>query len=145
MQIEINKKEYPIYFGLDALSQLDKYYPVEAQGVNLNMAMGQGINVLTIGLVSENPVSVRDFIKAGTNTLLHKPSNNDIEEYIAVLIEDGKLGEFCEGALEELKKQRLTKAKVKQVLDNIQAEQEVIEKTNQPKETKAKPQHSTEQ
>lgn len=115
MQIEINRKVYDIYFGLDALDYLNKVYTLtseESGTTNLNTIMGQGLTFMYTGLENENPVAVGNFIKAGTNTLRAKPSNRDIDDFIGEHILEGTLSGLIQEIMDFLKECPLTRRAV---------------------------------
>lgn len=130
MQITIKNQVYDIYFGIDALRYVDNQYQVhdESSGnVNLNMMLGIGLGVLVSGLVAENPVSVADFISAGTNTLKSKPSKLAIDAFIGELLEEEKIGTFCQEAVDFLTRQPLTKKKTLAVVQELGTEEAAVE------------------
>ena len=119
MEINIDKKDYAIYFGIDALDYLNRVYEVIAdeagiESTNLNPVVGEGLNFLIMGLGQENPVAIAHFIKAGTNTLLSKPSNRGIDEFIGKLYEEDKVSEFISEIESFLLNNPLTKKKSKE-------------------------------
>lgn len=119
MEINIDKKDYRIYFGIDALDYLNRVYEVFAdeagiETTNLNPVVGEGLNFLIMGLGQENPVAIANFIKAGTNTLLSKPSNRGIDEFIGKLYEEDKVSEFVSEIESFLLNNPLTKKKAKE-------------------------------
>lgn len=137
MQLTINNKKYDIYFGIDAINFIDKAYPIESEesGIvfNANTILGQGMNLFVSALQAYNPVAVANLIKAGTSTSRSKPSNIDIDMYIADLINEDKIEDFCKDVLDFLKQQPLTKKRVAQIL---QIKEEAEEKESKTQKTK---------
>lgn len=116
MVIKIGEKEFPITFGFAALEFLDKVYTIKT-GVG---DIGQGLNMLLMYLMDENPLAIRTAIKAGTETLKQKPSNEDIDDFITELAEKEKLDGLFKELLDELKKQPLTKKRARNVVRAIE-------------------------
>lgn len=110
MQVNIDGREYNLYFGFDALNYLDLVYKVEDK--SSGVSFGYGLPLFTSALMMGNLTALNYGIKAGTSTEFRKPSNKGIEEFIVKELEkDGAEGFFNE-LLDELGKQPLTKHQV---------------------------------
>ena len=102
MVININGKDYRMYFGFDFIDYINQKDGLSAQGLQLGL---MGTRLLTVGLDGKQPSALRTIVKAGTVTLPQQPSNQDIELWINELIEDGnKYDEIFEEIIEELGK-----------------------------------------
>ncbi|WP_055078774.1 tail assembly chaperone [Lagierella massiliensis] len=124
MQLEINKRLYDIYFGIDALATLNRNYALMAEGMNTNEVIGEGLNFLYFGLEALNPVAIKNFIVAGTSTLKSKPSNIDIDNFTVDLIENDKFDDFCKECMDFLENAPLTRKRLQEVKATLQEEKE---------------------
>lgn len=118
MQLTINGKDYPIYIGLEAIKILDEMYTMNIP--NVTDKYGNGVNLITVRLLDNDPVAITNFIKAGTSTLQQKPSNADLEAYIMNIFEEGKENELCKEIIEFLKKSPLTRKKASLITETIE-------------------------
>lgn len=123
MQLEINKRLYDVYFGIDALDKINNAYAIDQQGMNVNLVVGEGLNFLYFGLEALNPVAVRNFIEAGTSTLKSKPPKMDVENFIVDLIETDKMEEFCGECTDFLKNAPLTRKSIGEMLKEVEREE----------------------
>ncbi len=133
MQIEIGRKLYDIYFGIDALATLNRNYQLMAEGMNTNEVLGEGLNFLYFGLEALNPVAIKNFIVAGTSTLRSKPSNVGIDEFVVELIEKDKIEDFCKECMDFLEAAPLTKKKLQEVKKALEEEKKELEKAEKKK------------
>lgn len=111
MNVTIGKKDYELRFGFAALDYLDHEYTIETQGYTF----GQGLQIGVAYLLDHNPLALRAFIKAGTETEKSKPSNDEIEQFLMAKGDEGTLPALFDEVLGELKKQPLTKDRLRQV------------------------------
>lgn len=110
MILEINGKEYELYFGMDFIREIDKMYPLNSFGMDMKVG---GLPFLNTALAMRNPVALVNVIKAGTSTLPQKPSTEDVEIYVTErIIQEGPEKVFKEFD-EEIKKQPFLIALIK--------------------------------
>ena len=112
MVVKIKEKEYELHFGFKFIEQANNERGlVVGAGDDGGMAINtktQGIQMLTTGLDSYDPVAVRDVIRFGTNTERSKPRVSDIEDYIESLASKGDpYFDFVDELSDEIKKQPL--------------------------------------
>lgn len=79
MELEIGGKNYKLEFGLEFISQLDNMYTQNSNGVEF----GIGVEMMATYLEMGRPTVLLSIIKAATGHLKSKPSNKDIESYLA--------------------------------------------------------------
>lgn len=108
MQLNINGKEFNLYFGIDFIAELDKKYPAEANGVKF----GMGVNSSLFYLKQENPRVLVDLIHAATSTADMRPGETEIKRWVENY-ED--LDGLFESFLTELSTQRMTKGAVQKM------------------------------
>lgn len=101
MIIKINGKEYEMFFGFDFIDYVNNASGLAFQGVQFGIA---GMKLMMTGMADKSPSAFRTMIKAGTNTLKSKPSNEDLENYIEELLENGKYEEMFDEVVEEMGK-----------------------------------------
>ena len=111
MEITIKNKKYELKFGFQAIHYLDKLHFVQLNG----MEFGQGIRSSVIALMDENPVAIFETIKAGLITEKQKPSDEDLESYVADLAEKGQMDQLFQDLLRLYESQPLTKSLAKKV------------------------------
>lgn len=111
MILKLGNRDYEIRFGIAALKFLDEVYKIEVQGVGF----GYGLQSLITSLQMLNVLAIVNFIKAGTATEAQKPKDLDIENFIGNLT-DEEFDNIFKEALEEIKKQPLTRATMKKFL-----------------------------
>lgn len=112
MVITIKDKEYDLHFGFKFIEQANAERGlVVGAGDEGSMSINtqtQGVQMLTTGLDSYDPVAVRDVIRFGTNTERSKPKVADIEKFVEDLATEGDpYFEFVDELSEEIKKQPL--------------------------------------
>lgn len=120
MQLELGGKKYDIYMGIASLNYLDKVYTIKDQASGIEF--GAGVEFLISSLNMGNMMAMVHFIKAGTETEKSKPSNKAIEDFIGSL-SDEELEELFSEAVEEIKKQPLTKHTVNKMEKRIKGEE----------------------
>ena len=120
MQLELSGKKYDIYMGIASLNYLDKVYTIKDQASGIEF--GAGVEFLISSLNMGNMMAMVHFIKAGTETEKSKPSNKAIEDFIGSL-SDEELEELFSEAVEEIKKQPLTKHTVNKMEKRIKGEE----------------------
>lgn len=112
MVVELNGKEYNLYFGFKFLEQANQERGLvvgagsdESVSINTN---AQGAQMLLSGLNQYDPVALRDAIRFATNTERQKPSVMVIENFVEDLATDGdQYFTFIDELVEEIKKQPL--------------------------------------
>ena len=104
MILTINNKDYDLYFGFDFIDYVNNASGLAFQGVQLGIA---GTKLLMTGIGDKSPSAFRTMVKAATNTLKSKPSNDELENYIIELIEGEKYDEVFDDFLMELGKHSL--------------------------------------
>lgn len=100
MELNIGGKSYELRFGLSFISEMDNLYTQSMSGVSF----GMGLEMMNTYLELRRPTALANVIKAGTSHLNTKPSNDDIEEYLAdvfVKEEQEKLFKEVEVATEQ--------------------------------------------
>lgn len=112
MVIKIKEKEYELHFGFKFIEQANNERGlVVGAGDEGSMSINtktQGVQMLTTGLDSYDPVAVRDTIRFGTNTERSKPRVSDIEAYIETLASEGDAYfDFVDELGDAIKKQPL--------------------------------------
>lgn len=108
MTIEINGKEYPLYFGFEFIEELNTIYQFEMHGMAMKMA---GFQQLQAALAAKEITAIKNVIKAGTSTLKSKPSTKDINQYVMDrVVQDGGVDEVFAEFEEALKKQPFLQA-----------------------------------
>lgn len=126
MIITLNDKDYNLYFSIASIDYLDREYYVEASGVKF----GFGVGMVYQQIAMKNVVGIFKAVKAG---LINKNIKDSvIEEFIVKKAEEDKLDELCEGLIDELKKQPLTKKAVEELtkrIENVQENQVNLERT----------------
>lgn len=125
MQIEIGRRLYTLTFGFDALDYLDKVYTqTEPQS---GLEFGVGLRLFIPYLMMRNITALRHAIKAGTSTEMSKPSNFEIEEFIAKKLEDNTEVDFFDEIIDALKKQPLTKKRATEMVSAVEKETVEVE------------------
>lgn len=110
MIVEINEKEYELYFGMDFIESLNHLYGFESNGVKLDMG---GLKLLQSAMAMKDVIAIRNIIKAATSTLKSKPSNKDLDKYVMDRIIEEGLDEVYVEFEEEIKKQPFLNALMK--------------------------------
>lgn len=87
MEIKIGNKNYELEFGLKFIRKMDEAYTIKADGAEFGMGIESAITYLNM----KNPTVLYEIIKAGTSHLKSKPSNEDIENTLAKIAEEGQL------------------------------------------------------
>jgi hypothetical protein len=77
MTLTINKKDYPLHFGLDFIAHLDKRYHLNQNGFQLGQGMTYAVAQIELG----NPLILLDLIAAATATG-PKPKPEEIKHYV---------------------------------------------------------------
>ncbi|MGX2944221.1 tail assembly chaperone [Enterococcus alishanensis] len=104
MNLEINDKVIEVKFTIGAIEALDKIYEVQNGGAKF----GMGISSSIVYLKQYNPVVLRNIIEA---LQAGKPKVGRSELEVWLLTQD--IEKLCNDFMEELGKQDLTKAMVK--------------------------------
>jgi len=115
MTIEINGKEYELYFGLDFIDGLNQLYGFESNGVKMQLG---GLKMLEAAMSMKDIVAIRKIIKAATETLKSKPSNRDIDKYIETRVIEEGLDKIYAEFETEIKKQPFLNALTKNQVEN---------------------------
>src|SRR5699024_6811969 len=100
MELKIGEKNYELRFGLSFIREMDMLYTQSMSGVSL----GIGLQMMDIYLEIRLVTALANVIKAGISHLNTKPSNDDIEEYLADIFvkeEQEKLFKEVEVATEQ--------------------------------------------
>lgn len=100
MELKIGEKNYELRFGLSFIREMDMLYTQSMSGVSF----GMGLEMMDTYLELRRPTALANVIKAGTSHLNTKPSNDDIEEYLADIFvkeEQEKLFKEVEVATEQ--------------------------------------------
>lgn len=106
MILSINGRDFNLIFGLTFLREINKLHSAELEG----MKTGYGaMTLISAGVAINDPLAFVDIIKAGTITAPQKPSDADIEAYLADLIDKGKYKETIDSIIDELKASSLLK------------------------------------
>ncbi|WP_339163716.1 tail assembly chaperone [Siminovitchia sp. FSL W7-1587] len=92
MKLMISGKEYELKFGIGFIKKMDQVYTANMNGVEFGMGIEQSLFYFK----TKNPTVLFNVIKAGTDHLQSKPSNNDIEAELEKIAFDGKLNELFE-------------------------------------------------
>ncbi|MFQ6863637.1 MAG: tail assembly chaperone [Streptococcus sp.] len=102
MILSINGRDYNLIFGLAFLREINKLHSAELEGYG-------AMTLISAGVAINDPLAFVDIIKAGTITAPQKPSDADIEAYLADLIDKGKYKETIDSIIDELKASSLLK------------------------------------
>ena len=106
MILSIDGRDFNLIFGLAFLREINKLHSAELEG----MKTGYGaMTLISAGVAINDPLAFVDIIKAGTITAPQKPSDADIEVYLADLIDKGKYKETIDSIIDELKTSSLLK------------------------------------
>ena len=85
MILKIGERDYTLRFGLGFLREMNKLHSAELEG----MKTGYGaMTLFNAGQALNDPMAFVDIIKAGTVTENHKPSNEAIEKYEDLILND---------------------------------------------------------
>lgn len=105
MQIKINDEKYNLYFGFDFINFIDEKYPVKINFQGVDVPFGNALNATINGLEKDRkPTDLIKVLKAATNTLKSKPSNQHLEEHITEMIVNDEYDEFVDELVGKLKK-----------------------------------------
>src|SRR5690625_6042676 len=99
MKLTIGKKEYEMKFGLKFIRQIDKAYTQNIEGMEFAM----GLQQLNIYMNMHNPDALYTAIKAGLSHLNTVPSNDQLEEYLEDVYNEGKDDELFKQVQEAMK------------------------------------------
>ncbi|MCW6680882.1 tail assembly chaperone [Aerococcaceae bacterium NML130460] len=83
--IEVNGTQHILTLGLGFLEQLNNKYSLPIDGMPIGAL---GLPKCLTELKVKNPIVVRDIILFGTMTNVHRPSEQEIEEWICEQMED---------------------------------------------------------
>jgi len=112
MKLTIGGKEYELRFGILFNNLLDNFYTQTVDG----MEFGMGVEMAYTYLSNENPGAVFNVIKAATGHLNQKPSNDDIEAFIAEQsTADKGLDKFCKELINEMTDSPFLKSKLQKI------------------------------
>lgn len=104
MILTINGKTYPLHFGLGFLREMNKRHSAELNGV----ATGYGaMGMFNAGRLMNDPLAFADLIRAATEGLPQKPSDVELENYLAELIANGTYDQTMNEVMSEVKKSPL--------------------------------------
>lgn len=114
--VTINKKDYPLTFGMRFVQLIDEKYGVEVQHMNLGGGLEMVVARLSSPLVREGLFI--DLIKAATDTLKQKPSNDDLEDWVFEQADtDGGIEQLSEDFLDAFEQSKWTKRIMKNLKD----------------------------
>lgn len=110
MKIEVNGKEYELYFGLEFLQLITEEFGLSPQvkGIDIPLQV-KGANLAVVKLEQKDFVAVHKILRFALNTYKSQPSNKELEEFLNNLLtestkEDDKYGDFVEELNENIKK-----------------------------------------
>lgn len=101
MIININEKDYELYFGFDFIDYVNQVNSMETQQINLKLA---GMKLLAGGIAEKTPSSLRTILKGAMITLKQKPKNQDLDKFIEDLLNEDKYDSFYDEIVMELGK-----------------------------------------
>ncbi|MBN6206386.1 hypothetical protein JYK21_07965 [Ralstonia pickettii] len=119
MEVEISGKKYELTFGLKFIRKMDEFYSVKAQGIPL----GVGVETAITHLGTKNPTILVDIVKAATDHLKTKPSNDGIDEFIETQAAEGKLEELFKNITEAMEDSGFLKEKMQEFKKGVQRAQ----------------------
>lgn len=120
MVININDKEYEVYFGIAFVRALDEQYSTPGAG---GSRFGIGLETYISKLFAGDTVALAEIIYAGTASEKTRPTQKLVDQYVDT-VED--IDALFEEVLAELKKQNATKRRTQKILETL-AEQTAAE------------------
>lgn len=118
MIIKINETDYRVSFGVGFIRELDKKYYTEAK---TGVRFGMGLEVKMPMLLSDDVITLSEFLYDGTCTEEKRPTQKDIDKYIDS-VDD--IEHLFEEVVDELKKHNATKLAVKRIQEELKAQKE---------------------
>ncbi|MBD8006530.1 tail assembly chaperone [Bacillus norwichensis] len=119
MKLMINGKEYEMKFGIGFIKKLDQIYPASMNGVEF----GMGIEQSMFYFKTKNPTVLFNVIKAATDHLNSKPSNNDIEEELEKIASESQLNGLFETLEHEMRESVFLKQKIEDFEEKAKVQQ----------------------
>lgn len=118
MIIKINETDYRVSFGVGFIRELDKKYYTEAK---TGVRFGMGLEVKMPMLLSDDVITLSEFLYDGTCTEEKRPTQKEIDKYIDS-VDD--IEHLFEEVVDELKKHNATKLAVKRIQEELKAQKE---------------------
>lgn len=112
MDLTIGGRDYKLQFGILFNHTLDEFYKQEVEG----MQFGMGVEMAYVYLSNGNVGGVYNVIKAATDHLKQKPSNNDLASFIEETAKADKgLDKICDSLIKEMKDSPFLGFKIKKM------------------------------
>lgn len=118
MTLNINDKEYEIYFGIAFVRALDEKYSTPGAG---GAKFGIGLETYISKLFTGDAVALSEVLYAGTASEKTRPTQKLIDQYID---ECEDIDALFEEVFDELKKQNATKKRAIKVLETLEEKTE---------------------
>ena len=128
MILNINDKEYEVYFGIAFVRALDEKY--NSPGIG-GSKFGLGLETLVSKVYLGDAVALSDILYAGTASEKSRPTQRQIDQYID---ECEDIDALFEEVINALKKQNATRKRTLQSIEAIDNNSPEARK-NQPKPT----------
>lgn len=121
MILQINDKEYEVYFGIAFVRALDEKYSTPGAG---GAKFGIGLETMISKLFTGDTVALSEILYAGTASEKTRPTSKIIDQYID---EHPDIDGLFEEVFDELKKHNATKRRALKVLETLEKNAEDAE------------------